>query len=61
MKPKDWKHGDVTKLQNLSEDGRKRVIDLLEWYLEDEGLQEESAMAVETVLEALGAEGYEFN
>ena len=61
MRPEHWTKGDVTKLENVTEEGRQTLIDLLEYYTDrDVGIRPESLIPVEQRLEALGAEGYEF-
>ncbi len=61
MRPEHWTAGDVTKLEQITEEGRLTLIDLIEFYVEDrDGIKEESAIAVDQILEALGAEGHEF-
>ncbi len=61
MRPEHWEAGDVTKLDQITEEGRLTLIDLLEYYTDrDVGIRDESLIPVEQILEVLGAEGHEF-
>ncbi len=61
LRPNHWKGGDLGKMNEITEEGRLTVIHLLEYYTDrDVGIKPESLIPVEQLLEALGAEGYEF-
>ncbi len=64
MRPRYWMAGDASKLDDITEEGRKSLIHLVEFY-DEEGKTEHSMtdevyIAVDQLLEVLGAEGHEF-
>ncbi len=64
MSPEHWNAGNVCKLSDITEEGRLILIDLVGFYDEEgkteRSLTDEAYIAVDQLLEALGAEGHEF-
>ena len=59
MRPRYWMAGDASKLDDIPESGRILLMDVLEDAYAS-GLTEETNIALDQLLEALGAEGHEF-
>jgi len=59
MRPEHWTAGDVSKLDDITEEGRILLMDVLEDAYAT-GLTEETNIALDQLQEVLGAEGHEF-
>lgn len=57
MRPEHWKAGDVSKLDDITEEGRQYLITILEL---QSRARPEALIAIDQLLEALGAEGHYF-
>ena len=57
MRPEHWEAGDVSKMDDITEEGRKYLITVLELQTR---AKPEVLIAIDQLLEVLGAEGHEF-